>query len=103
MNDRQKKRLKGTLTNHSDRLEYLELTLQNERLWKYGIRAFIGLIMLLGGGFYDEIAAFLLKTRYLSFTYSEGVGLVQGALMCIGSLLLIVSACLFDREMQTKH
>lgn len=106
MNHRQRKKLKGTLNRHDTRLEYVEARLHEEILSKWLIRGFVGLIMLLLGGFYDLIAPFLLKTRFFSFSYSPEIGLAQSFLMGMGAILLIISACMYEQEIKSyvgKH
>ncbi len=54
--------------------------------------------LLMAGGFYDLIAAFLVKTKHFSCVYSEGVGLRQGIAMGVGVLLLLYSAIKYEEE-----
>lgn len=100
---RQKKKLKVTLETHDTRLSELEDTLHKERLSKWAVRGIVGLTALLLGWFYDPLAAFCIKTRYLSIvSYAEGIGIVQGLLIVTGVLLLFYSARKFEIERRAE-
>lgn len=96
--DKKQTTYRETAENHDTRLQAVEQTLHNERLSKYLWRSFVGLMMILGGGFYDQIAAITIKTRFFSFTSSPDIGLAQGIMMAVGALLLLYNAIKYDAE-----